>query len=106
MQTEPPDRTSCRSGGIFCAVFVHEDCRKQDGVADQQGTGADALYCTLCEAEVLLCYRSKHPLLTISLNPVTVPSISRILLSFSTLGHPCNKLEVMKPLELFFNNFS
>ncbi|PSS05810.1 Protein like [Actinidia chinensis var. chinensis] len=52
MQTEPPDRTSCRSGGIFCAVFVHEDCRKQDGVADQQGTGADALYCTLCEAEV------------------------------------------------------
>ena len=68
MQTEPHDRTSCRSGGVFCAVFVHEDCRKWDGVADQQGTDEDALYCTLCEAEVHLCYWSKYPLLTISLN--------------------------------------
>ncbi|KAL6983188.1 protein S-acyltransferase [Sarracenia purpurea var. burkii] len=54
MQVEPPSRTSpcCSVGGIFCAMFVHEDCRKQDEVADQQGTGEDALYCTLCEAEV------------------------------------------------------
>ena len=38
--------------GIFCGVFVHEDCRKQDEAAEQEGTGEDALYCTLCNAEV------------------------------------------------------
>ncbi|KAF5942525.1 hypothetical protein HYC85_020167 [Camellia sinensis] len=53
-QMEPPSgRSSCHIvGGILCAAFVHEDCRKQDEAADQQGTGEDALYCTLCEAEV------------------------------------------------------
>ncbi|KDP30428.1 hypothetical protein JCGZ_16667 [Jatropha curcas] len=46
-------RKSCYGyGGIFCALFVHEDCRKQEGIADQQGTGEDALFCTLCNAEV------------------------------------------------------
>ncbi|CAI0440050.1 unnamed protein product [Linum tenue] len=39
-------------GGILCAVFVHEDCRKQEGLAEQQGSVEDALFCTLCNAEV------------------------------------------------------
>ncbi|XP_021907301.1 probable protein S-acyltransferase 19, partial [Carica papaya] len=39
-------------GGIFCALFVHEDCRKQEGAAEEQGIGEDALFCTLCNAEV------------------------------------------------------
>ncbi|XP_057955187.1 probable protein S-acyltransferase 19 isoform X4 [Malania oleifera] len=37
---------------ILCALFVHEDCCKQEAVAGQQGTGEDALFCTLCNAEV------------------------------------------------------
>ncbi|KAA8524213.1 hypothetical protein F0562_010643 [Nyssa sinensis] len=51
---EPPSRRSscCNVGGIFCALFVHEDCRKQDGAAEQQGSVEDALFCTLCNAEV------------------------------------------------------
>lgn len=39
-------------GGILCAIFVLEDCRKQDEAADLEGTGEDALFCTLCNAEV------------------------------------------------------
>ncbi|KAL7102472.1 hypothetical protein ACP275_08G123000 [Erythranthe tilingii] len=39
-------------GGILCAIFVHEDCRSQDDAADLEGTGEDALFCTLCNAEV------------------------------------------------------
>ncbi|CAI0374459.1 unnamed protein product [Linum tenue] len=39
-------------GGILCAVFVHEDCRKQEGLSEQQGSVEDALFCTLCNAEV------------------------------------------------------
>lgn len=38
-------------GGIFCAIFVHEDCRGQDEATEQE-TGEDALFCTLCNAEV------------------------------------------------------
>lgn len=38
--------------GIFCCLFVHEDCRKQEAAVEQQG-GEDALFCTLCNAEVL-----------------------------------------------------
>ncbi|KAL8506872.1 hypothetical protein ACS0TY_017679 [Phlomoides rotata] len=38
-------------GGFFCAIFVLEDCRKQDEAAEE-GTGEDALFCTLCNAEV------------------------------------------------------
>ncbi|KAI4305436.1 hypothetical protein L6164_028802 [Bauhinia variegata] len=46
-------RSSCDViGGIFCGLFVHEDCRKQEAAAEQQGTGEDALFCTLCNAEV------------------------------------------------------
>lgn len=57
MQVETHSRASfCDCiGGICCGVFVHEDCRKEDGLADPQGTGEDALYCTLCEAEVIFC---------------------------------------------------
>ncbi|XP_022771791.1 probable protein S-acyltransferase 19 isoform X2 [Durio zibethinus] len=43
-------RKSCFIGGIFCALFVHEDCRKQEGAAEQGSE--DALFCTLCNAEV------------------------------------------------------
>ncbi|KAK1325846.1 putative S-acyltransferase [Acorus calamus] len=43
---------SCCIGGLFCAIFVKEDCRKQEEVSDQQGDGEDALCCTLCNAEV------------------------------------------------------
>jgi palmitoyltransferase len=39
-------------GGIFCALFVYEDCRKQDGAAEQQGS-EEALFCTLCNSQVL-----------------------------------------------------
>ncbi|XP_028789677.1 probable protein S-acyltransferase 19 [Neltuma alba] len=45
-------RSSCNVlGGILCILFVHEDCRKQEAAAEQQG-GEDALFCTLCNAEV------------------------------------------------------
>lgn len=45
-------KTSCSAGGIFCALFVYEDCRKEDGTAEQEGAGEDALFCTLCNSEV------------------------------------------------------
>lgn len=38
-------------GGIFCLLFVHEDCRKEEDV-EVQGNTEDALFCTLCNAEV------------------------------------------------------
>ncbi|KAK4484335.1 hypothetical protein RD792_006912 [Penstemon davidsonii] len=37
-------------GGVLCGIFVHEDCRKSDEAADLEGE--DALFCTLCNAEV------------------------------------------------------
>jgi len=50
------NRSSCNVfGGIFCILFSHEDCRKQEAPADEQGGGEDALFCTLCNAEVLRC---------------------------------------------------
>lgn len=53
ISSEPTSRKSCsKIGGIFCALFVHEDCRKQQGAAEEQGTVEDALFCTLCNAEV------------------------------------------------------
>ncbi|XP_042495929.1 probable protein S-acyltransferase 19 [Macadamia integrifolia] len=39
-------------GGLCCAIFVHEDCFKNGGSSEQQATGEDALFCTLCNAEV------------------------------------------------------
>ncbi|XP_020599637.1 probable protein S-acyltransferase 19 [Phalaenopsis equestris] len=43
-------------GGFICVLFAKEDCRRDD-VSEQQG-GEDALFCTLCNAEV--CKFSKH----------------------------------------------
>lgn len=52
IEAETATRKSCCSfGAIFCAVFVYEDCRKQDDAADQQGS-EEALFCTLCNAQV------------------------------------------------------
>ncbi|KAJ6756663.1 PROTEIN S-ACYLTRANSFERASE 19-RELATED [Salix purpurea] len=50
---QPPSRKSSHNIGlIFCALFVYEDCRKQEGIGEQQSNGEDALFCTLCNAEV------------------------------------------------------
>lgn len=51
---EPSRRksSSCSIGGIICALFVHGDCCKRDGAAEEQGASEDALFCTLCNAEV------------------------------------------------------
>ncbi|XP_027360663.1 probable protein S-acyltransferase 19 isoform X1 [Abrus precatorius] len=46
------NQNCCIIGGIFCVLFSHEDCRKQETTADEQGGGEDALFCTLCNAEV------------------------------------------------------
>ncbi|KAK7264072.1 hypothetical protein RJT34_31675 [Clitoria ternatea] len=47
------NRNSCNViGGVFCILFSHEDCHKQEATADEQGGGEDALFCTLCNAEV------------------------------------------------------
>ncbi|GAV86458.1 zf-DHHC domain-containing protein [Cephalotus follicularis] len=37
--------------GFFCGFLVKEDCRKDEGLLQQQ-SGEDALFCTLCNAEV------------------------------------------------------
>lgn len=37
-------------GGFFCGFLVIEDCRKDDLL--QLQSGEDALFCTLCNAEV------------------------------------------------------
>lgn len=42
-------------GGILCILFSHEDCRKQEATSDGEGGGEDALFCTLCNSEVLCC---------------------------------------------------
>lgn len=50
---EQNNRNSCNAiGGICCILFSHEDCRKQEVTADEQAGGEDALFCTLCNAEV------------------------------------------------------
>ncbi|XP_016572703.1 probable protein S-acyltransferase 19 isoform X2 [Capsicum annuum] len=48
----PRKSSFCKIGGVFCFLFVHEDCREKDGTAEEEGTGEDALFCTLCHAEV------------------------------------------------------
>lgn len=45
-------KSGCRTGGILCALFVREDCRNENGLTEQEGTAEDALFCTLCNAEV------------------------------------------------------
>ncbi|GAV58568.1 zf-DHHC domain-containing protein [Cephalotus follicularis] len=53
IQVEPPTKNSCNNiGEILCTVFVHEDCRKQEGAVEQHGSSEEALFCTLCNAEV------------------------------------------------------
>ncbi|ONM20947.1 Chaperonin 60 subunit alpha 2 chloroplastic [Zea mays] len=48
----PKKRSSCwLLGGLLCATFVKEDCRKTDD-SEQQANGEEALFCTLCNAEV------------------------------------------------------
>ncbi|VAI36044.1 unnamed protein product [Triticum turgidum subsp. durum] len=48
----PKKRSSCfLFGGLVCALFVKEDCRKPDD-SEQQANGEEALFCTLCNAEV------------------------------------------------------
>lgn len=43
----------CSFGGFMCPLFIKEDCRKLEET-DQQAGGEDALFCTLCNAEVYL----------------------------------------------------
>jgi hypothetical protein len=45
--------SSCCSklGGFFCGFLVKEDCRRDDLLQQQPGD-EDALFCTLCNAEV------------------------------------------------------
>ena len=63
-------RSCCRIGGIFCALFVHEDCRREHGMSEQQGTVEDALFCTLCNAEVNGMTSSQLHLLSFSIYPL------------------------------------
>ncbi|XP_020161531.1 probable protein S-acyltransferase 19 isoform X2 [Aegilops tauschii subsp. strangulata] len=44
-------RSGCYFGGFICAFFVKEDCRKSDD-SENQVDAEDALFCTLCNAEV------------------------------------------------------
>lgn len=37
---------------FFCALLVKEDCRKDEDITEQQPSNDEALYCTLCNAEV------------------------------------------------------
>ncbi|CAA6671866.1 unnamed protein product [Spirodela intermedia] len=51
----PPRKRShccCYVGAFFYLLFVKDDCRKQQEGNDQQTAGEDALFCTLCNAEV------------------------------------------------------
>ncbi|KAG7578234.1 Palmitoyltransferase DHHC domain [Arabidopsis thaliana x Arabidopsis arenosa] len=52
-RVESVSRRSCYNPlAIFCYVFVLEDCRKQEGAAEQEGNSEEALFCTLCNSEV------------------------------------------------------
>lgn len=48
-------RTECTAGGFLCALYVTEDCRI-NVTAEHEGTGEDALFCTLCNSEVFVLY--------------------------------------------------
>ncbi|KAK8551704.1 hypothetical protein V6N13_120146 [Hibiscus sabdariffa] len=39
-------------GGFFCACIIQEDCCKDEDLLQQQSDEEDALFCTLCNAEV------------------------------------------------------
>ncbi|KAL5213718.1 hypothetical protein ABZP36_002870 [Zizania latifolia] len=50
---------SCLGAGCFCcSIFMKEDCRKEDEAYQQEDYGEEALFCTLCNAEVRK--NSKH----------------------------------------------
>ncbi|EEC77869.1 hypothetical protein OsI_17137 [Oryza sativa Indica Group] len=50
---------SCLGAGcLCCAIFVKEDCRKDDEAYQQEDYDEEALFCTLCNAEVRK--NSKH----------------------------------------------
>lgn len=50
--------TTCSDVGcFFCAIFVKDDCRRNKDVNQQEENGEDeALFCTLCNAEVHLFF--------------------------------------------------
>ncbi|KAI3459943.1 hypothetical protein Pfo_016606 [Paulownia fortunei] len=52
--------TGCcsRIGGCLCCFLVKEDCRNDEDHLEEQNGEEDALFCTLCNAEV--CKFSKH----------------------------------------------
>lgn len=53
-RVEPLPRKSCYNPlAILCGVFVYEDCRKQEVINEHQGDSEEALFCTLCNAEVI-----------------------------------------------------
>lgn len=46
-------QTSCFSiGCFFCGFLVKDDCRRDEDTSQQQANDEDALFCTLCNAEV------------------------------------------------------
>ncbi|XVF63502.1 hypothetical protein PTKIN_Ptkin09bG0091600 [Pterospermum kingtungense] len=47
-------RLCSKLGGFFCACLVREDCRKDEDLLQQQSGEEDALFCTLCNAEIRL----------------------------------------------------
>ncbi|XP_058072089.1 probable protein S-acyltransferase 19 [Magnolia sinica] len=51
-RTNKKSRSCFNVGGIFCALFVNEDCCRHEGATEQQAAREDALFCTLCNAEV------------------------------------------------------
>ncbi|PUZ52647.1 hypothetical protein GQ55_6G286800 [Panicum hallii var. hallii] len=52
LRSQPPRNSrNCLLGGLVCALFIKEDCRKFDD-SENQVDGEDALFCTLCNAEV------------------------------------------------------
>ena len=54
LSSQPPRSSSCSLvGGLICALFVEEDCRTLVD-SEHQADGEDALFCTLCNAEVSL----------------------------------------------------
>lgn len=77
-------RSSCNViGGIFCILFVHEDCRKQEAAAEQQGGGEDALFCTLCNAEVLPLDSDMYSIVVLHFKFLTV--LVSLIVSFTLI---------------------
>lgn len=48
-------KTECTTGGILCALYVNEHCRINVTV-EHEGTGEDALFCTLCNSKYITVY--------------------------------------------------